>query len=56
MVMSCHRRVVIILEIDVIHPAEDIAGKIGDPVAYTEGKASNTLKKKIFLLKNVWSH
>lgn len=45
MVISCHRRVVIILEIDVIHPAEDIAGKIGDPVPYTEGKASNTLKK-----------
>lgn len=33
------RRVVIILEIDVIHPAEDIAGKIGDPVPYTEGQS-----------------
>lgn len=48
MVISRHRRVVIILEIDVIHPAEDIAGKIGDPVPYTEGKASNALKKIYF--------
>ena len=40
MVMSCHSRVVIILEIDVIKPAEDVAGKLGDPIPYTEGKAS----------------
>ncbi|XP_070761828.1 replication protein A 70 kDa DNA-binding subunit isoform X2 [Enoplosus armatus] len=32
------RRVVIILEIDVIKPAEDVAGKIGDPTPYTEGQ------------------
>lgn len=35
-----YRRVVIILEIEVIKPAEDVAGKIGDPTPYTEGKAS----------------
>uniref|UniRef100_A0A4W6BQ56 Replication protein A subunit n=1 Tax=Lates calcarifer TaxID=8187 RepID=A0A4W6BQ56_LATCA len=32
------RRIVIILEIDVIKPAEDVAGKIGEPTPYTEGK------------------
>uniref|UniRef100_A0A669DPH6 Replication protein A subunit n=1 Tax=Oreochromis niloticus TaxID=8128 RepID=A0A669DPH6_ORENI len=34
------RRVVIILEIDVIKPAKDVAGRIGDPTPYTEGKSS----------------
>uniref|UniRef100_A0A3Q2X9B8 Replication protein A subunit n=1 Tax=Haplochromis burtoni TaxID=8153 RepID=A0A3Q2X9B8_HAPBU len=33
------RRVVIILEIDVIKPAKDVAGRIGDPTPYTEGKS-----------------
>ncbi|XP_029373361.1 replication protein A 70 kDa DNA-binding subunit isoform X2 [Echeneis naucrates] len=33
------RRVVIILEIDVIKPASEVAGKIGDPTPYTEGQA-----------------
>ncbi|XP_047450988.1 replication protein A 70 kDa DNA-binding subunit [Mugil cephalus] len=33
------RRVVIILEIDVIKPAEDVAGRIGDPTPYTEGQS-----------------
>lgn len=37
--VSCYRRVVIILEIDVIKPAEEVAGRIGDPTPYTEGKA-----------------
>uniref|UniRef100_H3DFJ8 Replication protein A subunit n=1 Tax=Tetraodon nigroviridis TaxID=99883 RepID=H3DFJ8_TETNG len=32
------RRVVIILEIDVIKRAEEVAGKIGDPTPYTEGQ------------------
>uniref|UniRef100_A0A4W6BY09 Replication protein A subunit n=1 Tax=Lates calcarifer TaxID=8187 RepID=A0A4W6BY09_LATCA len=32
------RRIVIILEIDVIKPAEDVAGKIGEPTPYTEGQ------------------
>lgn len=40
MVMSYCRRVVIILEIDVIKPTEDVPGRIGDPTPYTEGKAS----------------
>lgn len=31
------RRVVIILEIDVIKRAEEVAGKIGDPTPYSEG-------------------
>uniref|UniRef100_A0A8D3D6Q3 Replication protein A subunit n=1 Tax=Scophthalmus maximus TaxID=52904 RepID=A0A8D3D6Q3_SCOMX len=39
-VLKDGRRVVIILEIDVIKPAEDVAGKIGDPTPYTEGEAS----------------
>lgn len=37
--MSHYRRVVIILEIDVIKPAKDVAGRIGDPTPYTEGKS-----------------
>lgn len=41
-----HRRVVIILEIDVIKRAEEVAGRIGDPTPYTEGK---TLKPPLFL-------
>lgn len=32
------RRVVIILEIDVIKRAEEVAGRIGDPTPYTESK------------------
>uniref|UniRef100_A0A7N6AIZ0 Replication protein A subunit n=1 Tax=Anabas testudineus TaxID=64144 RepID=A0A7N6AIZ0_ANATE len=32
------RRVVIILEIDVIKSAKDVAGRIGDPVPYVDGK------------------
>lgn len=34
------RRVVIILEIDVIKRAEEVAGKIGDPTPYSEGKTN----------------
>ncbi|XP_030008767.1 replication protein A 70 kDa DNA-binding subunit isoform X2 [Sphaeramia orbicularis] len=36
------RRVVIILEIDVLKPASEVAGKIGDPTPYTEGQAKGT--------------
>ncbi|CAL1570712.1 unnamed protein product [Knipowitschia caucasica] len=32
------RRVVIILEIEVIKPADQVGGKIGEPVPYTEGQ------------------
>lgn len=32
------RRVVIILEIDVIKRAEEVAGRMGDPTPYTESK------------------
>jgi len=40
-VMSHYRRVVIILEIEVIKPAKDVAGRIGDPTPFAEGKPSN---------------
>uniref|UniRef100_A0A7N6FJP1 Replication protein A subunit n=1 Tax=Anabas testudineus TaxID=64144 RepID=A0A7N6FJP1_ANATE len=43
MVMFHYRRVVIILEIDVIKSAKDVAGRIGDPVPYVDGKASKHL-------------
>ncbi|XP_068173511.1 replication protein A 70 kDa DNA-binding subunit [Antennarius striatus] len=33
------RRVVIILEMDVIKSAEDVAGRIGDPTPYTDGQS-----------------
>lgn len=36
-----YRRVVIILEMEVIKSAEDVAGRIGEPTPYTEGKPSN---------------
>ena len=38
--ITCYRRVVIILEIEVIKSADEVDGKIGDPTPYTEGKAS----------------
>lgn len=50
MVMSHYRRVVIILEIDVIKSANDVAGKIGDPVPYTDGKASKHISYSLLLL------
>lgn len=39
------RRVVIILEIEVVKPAGEVGGKLGDPVPYNEGNA----------LKFVWN-
>uniref|UniRef100_A0A8C7Z114 Replication protein A subunit n=1 Tax=Oryzias sinensis TaxID=183150 RepID=A0A8C7Z114_9TELE len=38
-VLKDGRRVVIILEIEVIKPAGEVGGKLGDPVPYNEGKA-----------------
>ncbi|XP_029303122.1 replication protein A 70 kDa DNA-binding subunit [Cottoperca gobio] len=37
-ILKDKRRVVIILEIEVVKPAEDVAGRIGDPTPYTEGQ------------------
>lgn len=37
-ILKDRRRVVIILEIEVIKPAEEVAGRIGDPTPYTEGQ------------------
>lgn len=48
--VSHYRRVVIILEIDVIKPAEDVAGKIGDPSPYTEGEASALVSQYLLIL------
>lgn len=39
MKITHYRRVVIILEINVVKPAEDVGGKLGDPVPYSEGEA-----------------
>lgn len=36
-----HRRVVIILDVEVLHTAADVPGVIGAPVAYNEGESSN---------------
>lgn len=36
-ILKDKRRVVIILEIEVINQAEDVGGRIGDPTPYTEG-------------------
>lgn len=45
---------VIILEIDVIKSAEDVAGRIGDPVSYpVDGKASKCISyRSLHLLNN----
>uniref|UniRef100_A0A672GWM7 Replication protein A subunit n=1 Tax=Salarias fasciatus TaxID=181472 RepID=A0A672GWM7_SALFA len=40
------RRVVIILELDVLKHAEEVAGKIGDPTPYTEGKTLKCFIRK----------
>lgn len=37
--VSHYRRVVIILEIDVIKTAKEVAGRIGDPTPIVEGKS-----------------
>lgn len=50
MVMSHYRRVVIILEIDVMKSAKDVAGRIGDPVPYTDGKTSKHISYLWLLL------
>uniref|UniRef100_A0AAQ5ZGJ0 Replication protein A subunit n=1 Tax=Amphiprion ocellaris TaxID=80972 RepID=A0AAQ5ZGJ0_AMPOC len=39
-VLKDGRRVVIILEIDVIETAKEVGGRIGDPTPYTEGETS----------------
>lgn len=49
MVMFFYRRVVIILEMDVLKPAEDVAGRIGDPIPYTEGKSSKHISSYLLL-------
>uniref|UniRef100_A0A671UEZ6 Replication protein A subunit n=1 Tax=Sparus aurata TaxID=8175 RepID=A0A671UEZ6_SPAAU len=47
------RRVVIILEMDILKPAEDVAGRIGDPTPYTEGKSSKHISSYLLLTENV---
>lgn len=51
--MSYYRRVVIILEMDILKPAEDVAGRIGDPTPYTEGKSSKHISSYLLLTENV---
>lgn len=41
--ISFHRRVVIILDVEVLHPAADMPGVIGTPVAYNEGESSGNI-------------
>lgn len=45
MIISSPRRAVVILDIEVLHPASDIPGVIGNPVAYNEGKSSEHIFK-----------
>lgn len=45
---------VIILDIEVLHPASDIPGVIGNPVAFNEGKSSEHILKYIFFSVNVY--
>uniref|UniRef100_A0A671UDN1 Replication protein A subunit n=1 Tax=Sparus aurata TaxID=8175 RepID=A0A671UDN1_SPAAU len=51
-VMSYYRRVVIILEMDILKPAEDVAGRIGDPTPYTEGKSSKHISSYLGFSKD----
>ena len=39
--LCCSRRVVVILDMDVVTPAEEVGCKIGEPTPYTEGQGSN---------------
>lgn len=48
--ISSPRRVVIILDVEVLHSAADIPGVIGAPVAYNEGKFLKHNLKSIFFL------
>uniref|UniRef100_A0A8C4I9B3 Replication protein A subunit n=1 Tax=Dicentrarchus labrax TaxID=13489 RepID=A0A8C4I9B3_DICLA len=43
------RRVVIILEIDVIEPAGEVAGKLGDPTPYTEVCLEAVLRECVYV-------
>lgn len=45
-----YRRVVIILEIEVVMSAEDVGGRIGDPIPFTEGKAKHLLYRYLLLM------
>ncbi|XP_071770718.1 replication protein A 70 kDa DNA-binding subunit [Centroberyx gerrardi] len=38
-VLKDGRRVVVILDMDVVKPAEDVGGRIGEPTPYTEGQS-----------------
>lgn len=55
MEMTLHRRVVIILEIDIIQSGEDVGRKIGDPTPYTEGKAQQIKISATFRVTDVLS-
>uniref|UniRef100_A0A8C7YYW2 Replication protein A subunit n=1 Tax=Oryzias sinensis TaxID=183150 RepID=A0A8C7YYW2_9TELE len=54
-VLKDGRRVVIILEIEVIKPAGEVGGKLGDPVPYNEGKAFESFRFLFHLLLAVKS-
>lgn len=45
--MFHYRRVVIILDIEVLQSGEEVGGKIGDPVAFTEGEAVKSVKVRL---------
>lgn len=55
-IFSHYRRVVVILEIEVIKPAQMVDGRIGDPIALTEGKQSNYYYYNIWYLINTSCH
>ncbi len=38
--VAVHRRVVVILDMDVIKSADQMTGKIGDPTPYVEGEST----------------
>lgn len=37
---AVHRRVVVILDLEVVKTAEEMGGKIGDPSPYVEGESA----------------
>lgn len=41
--LVCVRRVVIILDLEVVKSAEEVGGKVGEPTPYVEGKALTVL-------------
>lgn len=57
-VFVVHRRVIVILDMEVIKSADQMAGKIGDPTPYVEGKCTFYMSNlcKLILVMLILKH